>query len=248
MSAKLGAVKYGTEHGDPFLGRSMGTQADYSHEVAREIDEEVRKLIETAHTEAWDILTENRDALDALAGELLEKETLHRAELKVVLRRRQEAAPHHRVRRLRWAHPVGPAADQDTRRARHRARRRMAAAGAGTRIQGRDPKHQRRQRRAMEPTVPMAPTVQWRSRTPQRRDSARLRCAGRLARAGLAAAGSAASSRTAAVTAGLLVSAAGGMAAAAELSGSALPVSASVSLSTAGSSGRRITARRPAQR
>src|SRR5580698_3821045 len=81
MSSKLGAVKYGTEHGDPFLGRSMGTQADYSHEVAREIDEEVRKLIEAAHTEAWEILTEYRDVLDTLAGELLEKETLHRPEL-----------------------------------------------------------------------------------------------------------------------------------------------------------------------
>src|ERR1700742_2292138 len=84
MSAKLGAVRYGTEHGDPFLGRSMGTQADYSHEVAREIDEEVRKLIEAAHTEAWEILTEYRDVLDILAGELLEKETLHRAELRAI--------------------------------------------------------------------------------------------------------------------------------------------------------------------
>ncbi|MCV7199469.1 ATP-dependent zinc metalloprotease FtsH [Mycobacterium angelicum] len=81
MSARLGAVKYGTDHGDPFLGRTMGTQPDYSHEVAREIDEEVRKLIEAAHTEAWEILTEYRDVLDTLAGELLEKETLHRPEL-----------------------------------------------------------------------------------------------------------------------------------------------------------------------
>ncbi len=81
MSAKLGAVKYGTEHGDPFLGRTMGTQADYSHEVARDIDDEVRKLIEAAHTEAWEILTEYRVVLDALAGQLLEKETLHRPEL-----------------------------------------------------------------------------------------------------------------------------------------------------------------------
>jgi cell division protease FtsH len=86
MSAKLGAVKYGSEHGDPFLGRTMGNQADYSHEVAREIDEEVRKLIEAAHTEAWEILAENRDILDVLAGELLEKETLHRAELQVILK------------------------------------------------------------------------------------------------------------------------------------------------------------------
>src|SRR5882757_3695695 len=84
MSSKLGAVKYGTEHGDPFLGRTMGTQADYSHEVAQIIDDEVRKLIEAAHTEAWEILTEYRDVLDTLAGELLEKETLHRVELEAL--------------------------------------------------------------------------------------------------------------------------------------------------------------------
>jgi cell division protease FtsH len=84
MSSKLGAVRYGTEHGDPFLGRTMGTQADYSHEVAQIIDDEVRKLIEAAHTEAWEILTEYRDVLDTLAGELLEKETVHRAELQAV--------------------------------------------------------------------------------------------------------------------------------------------------------------------
>src|ERR1700754_2296487 len=84
MSSKLGAVRYGTDHGDPFLGRTMGTQADYSHEVAQIIDDEVRKLIEAAHTEAWEILTEYRDVLDTLAGELLEKETLHRAELEAI--------------------------------------------------------------------------------------------------------------------------------------------------------------------
>ncbi|ODR06172.1 cell division protein FtsH [Mycolicibacillus koreensis] len=84
MSTKLGAVRYGTEHGDPFLGRTMGTAPDYSHEVAREIDEEVRKLIEAAHTEAWEILTEYRDVLDRLAAELLEKETLHRADLEAI--------------------------------------------------------------------------------------------------------------------------------------------------------------------
>lgn len=84
MSAKLGAVRYGTDHGDPFVGRAMGKQADYSHEVARDIDDEVRKLIEAAHTEAWEILTEYRDVLDILAGELLEKETLHRADLEKI--------------------------------------------------------------------------------------------------------------------------------------------------------------------
>ncbi|GAA1839459.1 ATP-dependent zinc metalloprotease FtsH [Pseudonocardia ailaonensis] len=81
MSAKLGAVRYGREQGDPFLGRSMGNQADYSLEVAHGIDEEVRKLIEAAHTEAWEILNTYRDVLDELVVELLDKETLTRKDL-----------------------------------------------------------------------------------------------------------------------------------------------------------------------
>src|SRR5690606_22701238 len=45
MSARLGAVRYGQEQGDPFLGRSMGVASDYSHEVARQIDDEARKSV-----------------------------------------------------------------------------------------------------------------------------------------------------------------------------------------------------------
>ncbi|GGF21302.1 ATP-dependent zinc metalloprotease FtsH [Williamsia phyllosphaerae] len=84
MSAKLGAVHYGQEQGDPFLGRSMGAQASYSTEVAAEIDDEVRRLIEAAHTEAWAILNEYRDTLDDLATQLLERETLTRKDLEVI--------------------------------------------------------------------------------------------------------------------------------------------------------------------
>ena len=87
MSARLGAVRYGREQGDPFLGRSMGNQADYSLEVAHEIDEEVRKLIEAAHTEAWEILNTYRDVLDDLVFELLEKETLTRKDLERIFDR-----------------------------------------------------------------------------------------------------------------------------------------------------------------
>ncbi|MFG1797054.1 ATP-dependent zinc metalloprotease FtsH [Nocardia sp. NPDC049149] len=85
MSSRLGAVRYGQEAGDPFLGRSMGQASDYSHEVAGAIDEEVRNLIEAAHTEAWAILNEYRDVLDVLATALLERETLHRKELETLL-------------------------------------------------------------------------------------------------------------------------------------------------------------------
>ncbi|XVS64825.1 ATP-dependent zinc metalloprotease FtsH [Actinosynnema sp. CA-299493] len=81
MSARLGAVKYGQEQGEPFLGRTAGRQADYSLEVAHEIDEEVRKLIEAAHTEAYEVLNTYRDVLDALTLELIEKETLHQKDL-----------------------------------------------------------------------------------------------------------------------------------------------------------------------
>ncbi|MBY8849401.1 cell division protein FtsH, partial [Saccharothrix sp. MB29] len=81
MSARLGAVKYGQEQGEPFLGRTAGRQADYSLEVAHEIDEEVRELIEAAHTEAYEVLNTYRDVLDALTLELIEKETLHQKDL-----------------------------------------------------------------------------------------------------------------------------------------------------------------------
>ena len=84
MSARLGAVRYGQEQGDPFLGRSMGGHSEYSAETATEIDEEVRRLIEAAHTEAWAILAQYRDILDTLASELLVKETLHRKDLEKI--------------------------------------------------------------------------------------------------------------------------------------------------------------------
>jgi cell division protease FtsH len=90
MSARLGAVKYGQDQGDPFLGRSMGHQPDYSLEVAHEIDEEVRALIEAAHTEAWGVLNQYRDVLDDLVIELLDRETLQRKDLARIFDRVQK--------------------------------------------------------------------------------------------------------------------------------------------------------------
>jgi cell division protease FtsH len=57
----------------------MGHSRDYSEEVASIVDEEVRKLIEAAHEEAWEILVDNREVLDSLVLALLEKETLDKA-------------------------------------------------------------------------------------------------------------------------------------------------------------------------
>src|SRR5256885_5476859 len=81
MSSKLGAVKYGTNDNEPFLGRTMGHQRDYSDAVAAEIDTEVRSLIELAHDEAWEILGEYRDVLDNIVLELIEKETISQADM-----------------------------------------------------------------------------------------------------------------------------------------------------------------------
>jgi cell division protease FtsH len=81
MSSKLGAVKYGTTDGEPFLGRTMGHERDYSEKVAAEIDGEVRGLIELAHDEAWEILVEYRDVLDKIVDELMEKETISQADM-----------------------------------------------------------------------------------------------------------------------------------------------------------------------
>jgi cell division protease FtsH len=81
MSAKLGAVKYGISDSQPFLGRDMGHQRDYSDSIAAEIDAEVRGLIEAAHDEAWEILVEYRDVLDNMVLELMERETLSTADM-----------------------------------------------------------------------------------------------------------------------------------------------------------------------
>jgi cell division protease FtsH len=87
MSAKLGAVKYGTDQGEPFLGRNYGHERDYSDAIAHEIDSEVRTLIELAHDEAWEILVEYRDVLDSMVLELIEKETLSQQDLERICAR-----------------------------------------------------------------------------------------------------------------------------------------------------------------
>jgi cell division protease FtsH len=81
MSARIGAIRLGQEQGEVFLGRDMGHIRDYSEGIAEVVDEEVRRLIENAHDEAWHILVDNRDVLDNLVLQLLERETLDKAEV-----------------------------------------------------------------------------------------------------------------------------------------------------------------------
>src|SRR5450432_3230349 len=81
MSERLGARKFGTGDGEPFLGRDMSHSRDYSEEIASAIDDEVRRLIESSHDEAWEILVQYRDVLDDLVLKLMDKETLSRKEV-----------------------------------------------------------------------------------------------------------------------------------------------------------------------
>ena len=81
MSERLGARKFGSGDGEPFLGRDMSHSRDYSEEIASAIDDEVRRLIESAHDEAWEILVEYRDVLDNLVLQLMEHETLTRSQV-----------------------------------------------------------------------------------------------------------------------------------------------------------------------
>ena len=94
MSTKLGAVKYGTGDAEPFMGRDYGHQRDYSEDIAADIDAEVRDLIEGAHDEAWEILVQYRDALDAMVLELVEKETLSKDDLERILGSVRKRPPH----------------------------------------------------------------------------------------------------------------------------------------------------------
>lgn len=93
LSERIGAIKLGSATGEPFVGMSYGHQRDYSEEIAAIVDEEVRDLIDTAHQEAYEILVENREILDKLVLELMEKETLEKDEVARVFAQVKARAP-----------------------------------------------------------------------------------------------------------------------------------------------------------
>ncbi len=90
MSEKLGPRVFGHEHSQPFLGREFSTEPDYSDEIAREIDDEVRRIIEAAHQRARDILTEHRQHLGSLSETLVKRETLEKEEFNALLEGKSE--------------------------------------------------------------------------------------------------------------------------------------------------------------
>jgi cell division protease FtsH len=85
MSEKLGPRVFGHDHGQPFLGREFSSEPDYSDEIAREIDDEIRRIVEAAHQVAKDMLLEHREALTTISELLLERETIEREEFMALL-------------------------------------------------------------------------------------------------------------------------------------------------------------------
>ncbi|TMM23829.1 MAG: ATP-dependent metallopeptidase FtsH/Yme1/Tma family protein [Actinobacteria bacterium] len=91
MSEKLGPRVLGRNHDMPFLGREMGAEPDYSEEIAREIDDEIRRVIEEGHDLAVKVLKEHMDQLHRLSGILIERETIDKDQFERLLAGEDEA-------------------------------------------------------------------------------------------------------------------------------------------------------------
>ncbi|MDQ2985809.1 MAG: ATP-dependent zinc metalloprotease FtsH [Armatimonadota bacterium] len=93
MSEKLGTLALGRRSHNPFLGRDYMDERDYSEDIARQIDDEVREIVDTCHTRAQDILQNHRDKLDRVVKALLERETIEREEFLEIMGKTAESAP-----------------------------------------------------------------------------------------------------------------------------------------------------------
>ena len=85
MSEELGPRTLGHDQSMPFLGREFQQQADYSEEIAKQIDDEIRRIIEEAHQRAKDLLTEKRETLDRISRILIVRETIDASEFEALV-------------------------------------------------------------------------------------------------------------------------------------------------------------------
>jgi cell division protease FtsH len=92
MSEKLGPRVLGRGHDQPFLGRDYGAEADYSEEIAREIDDEIRRVIEEAHELALTVLREHMEELHRISQILIERETIDAEQFERLLAGEEEAS------------------------------------------------------------------------------------------------------------------------------------------------------------
>ena len=90
MSEKLGPRVFGHDQSMPFLGREFSSEPDYSDEIAREIDDEIRRIVEAAHQRAKDIITEHRKALGTISEILVKRETIEKEEFEALLAGKSE--------------------------------------------------------------------------------------------------------------------------------------------------------------
>ena len=85
MSERLGTMAYGKNQENVFMGRDFGHQRDYSEQVAYEIDQEIKSIVDERYELAKRLLTENRDMLEKISKELLEKETIDDKEFEQIM-------------------------------------------------------------------------------------------------------------------------------------------------------------------
>ena len=137
MSEKLGPRVYGHDHGMPFLGREFSSEPDYSDEIAREIDDEVRRIIEGAHQRARTILGEQRERLDRISQILLRRETIEKEQFEKLLAGNPEADVFGPDEPNAPALPSGPVAAPE--RTRPEASRPLPRPGLAAEMHGEDP-------------------------------------------------------------------------------------------------------------
>jgi cell division protease FtsH len=105
MSEKLGPRVFGHDRGQPFLGREFSSEPDYSDEIARDIDGEIRRIVESAHQTAKSVLNEKNEELERISKLLLERETIDAGEFAALL----EGKPASEAFKDDEEEPTGPA-------------------------------------------------------------------------------------------------------------------------------------------
>jgi len=93
MSEKLGPLTFGRRHGNPFLGRDLMEDRNYSEQVAYEIDQEVRRIVEGCYQRAREILLQHRETMDRIVQVLVEREALNREEFLALLHGNSRGEP-----------------------------------------------------------------------------------------------------------------------------------------------------------
>src|SRR6202142_1191177 len=138
MSEKLGPRVFGHDHGQPFLGREFSSEPDYSDEIAREIDDEVRRIIEMAHQRARSILTEHQDDLRQMSEILVKRETIEKEEFLALLAGKSDEEVFGVEEEAKPQLPAPPAPADRTEREAPRALPRPGLAGGTAEIRASD--------------------------------------------------------------------------------------------------------------